>query len=477
MKKITCFIVFFISILLISHIAWAEKRFKINHADINEYKKLFDDPRPFYTLNEQWKKMLPAEVYDSLIFEPEEMKKAWAQIVGFKAPDVVGKIVPDIKPGKYTLVDKKKYRFDDLMPELLYTKFNEPGVDGPNHAGNFTEFEIVPTQQYYFPTPVSEATMENTGKTKLSDDGYIQQDTYINGYPFPRPSGPRKAWQILYNFSKKYSDWDSYIAITRGGGVNPKFKLDYSERGYVYNLKTNARVQSPAPWFDARAERMREEILSIYEAVAPRDEFGNAISTVAYTDPDKPSNGLIYLNMIRRVRKMSASDSQDQAVGVDMCYDDSFGFSQSITRSSFPFDVKIVEEREYLVPALTLDGAPWFDSKNNFLHKGLKFERRPVYVMEITELDPNYVYSKRIILVDRETFMIILTMNYDQKGRLYRSYSMFKAFLSKMGVINAFQELMGDHIDVHSTVSDVITYPTPFLTRRDVGIKRMMKGK
>ena len=477
MKKITCFIICSISILLIAQIAWAGERYQIKQTDYDKCKKLLDDPTPFFTCNENWKKWIPAEVYDKLIYEPEKMKKLWAQIVGFKAPDVVGKIATEIKPGKYTLADKEKYGFDKLMPEFYYNKFNQPGVNGPNHAGNFTEFEVVPTRQYYLSMPAAEATKNNQGKTRLDDKGYIQDETYISGYPFPRPSGPQKGWQILYNFDKNYNEMDSAIFNPRAAGVNSNFKIDHQSSGYYALVKTSGRVLPPAPWFDARAKKMKEQSILVYEALAPRDEFGNAYSLTKYTDADKANNGMVYYNMIRRIRKISASDSQDQLIGSDACYDDDSGFSQGITRSSFPFEVKILEEREYLVPALTLDGSPWFDSKEKFLYKNIKFERRPVYVLELKELDSNYIYSKRILYIDKETFSLFLTMNYDQKGRLYRTYSIFQAFLPKMGLLTWFQDMQLDFIDTHSTIEDSMGYPAPFLNRRDLSVRRLMKGK
>jgi len=448
MKKATCFIIFTLSLLFIIQAVWAGERYKFTLDDYDKCKKAIDDPRPFYTCNEQLKKWIPAAVYDQLTHKPEEMKKSWAEVVGFKAPDVVGKIAPEIKPGSYSLQDKEKYPFAKLMPELLYSKFNQPGEGGPNHAGNITEFEVVPTRQYYFSMPVAEATKMNTGKTKLDNKGYIIDETYVSGYPFPTPSGPQKGWQILYNYEKNYEDWDSYIAVTRGTGVNSKLKIDYRERGYYYRLKTNGRVMPPAPWFDARAERIDEQETFVYEALAPRDEFGNAYSSTSYVDADKADNFLIYFNLIRRIRKMSSSDSQDQAVGLDMAYDDDGGFGQSISRTDFPFEVKLLEEREYLVPAATLDGSPWFDSKDKFKYKNVKFERRPMYVLELKELNKNYLYSKRVLYIDQETFRLHFSMNYDPKGRLYRTYSIFMAFLPQMGVLNYFQDLQLDHIDV-----------------------------
>ena len=33
-----------------------------------------------------------------------------------------------------------------------------------------------------------------------------------------------------------------------------------------------------------------------------------------------------------------------------------------------------------------------------------EWERRPIYVVELTELDKSYVYSKRVLYIDKETF-------------------------------------------------------------------------
>ena len=57
--------------------------------------------------------------------------------------------------------------------------------------------------------------------------------------------------------------------------------------------------------------------------------------------------------------------------------------------------------------------------------RNIEFERRPVYVVQLTQQDPNYVYSKRIMYIDKETFYLFYVENYDQKKRLYRSLVIF----------------------------------------------------
>ena len=66
-------------------------------AEVEKHKKMLDDPRPVL---KEWgpKQVIPKEMYAKLSWDVEKMKNLWAEVVGFKAPDVVGKIAPEIKP-------------------------------------------------------------------------------------------------------------------------------------------------------------------------------------------------------------------------------------------------------------------------------------------------------------------------------------------------------------------------------------------
>ena len=108
--------------------------------------------------------------------------------------------------------------------------------------------------------------------------------------------------------------------------------------------------------------------------------------------------------------------------GNDFTNDDVGGFSQKMTPKVFPYKYEVIEEREFLVPVLSLDGSLYVTSKE-LEYRNIEFERRPVYVVRMTQLDKNYQYSKRIIYVDKENFNILLSLAYDQKGRLYRSFN------------------------------------------------------
>ena len=78
--------------------------------------------------------------------------------------------------------------------------------------------------------------------------------------------------------------------------------------------------------------------------------FGNAFNITYYLDRDHYDNFLLYINAIRRVRKMSATDSQDAVGGNDIIYEDRDGFSQKLSPKRYPYKFEVIAEREYLVP-------------------------------------------------------------------------------------------------------------------------------
>ncbi|HSB07422.1 MAG TPA: hypothetical protein VLK23_19770, partial [Thermodesulfobacteriota bacterium] len=138
------FMVLFLALILGTSVGWAQK-YELGMKELEKYKAPVDDPAPFYKNIEGFKKIMPPDVYKKVTYDVEAMKRVWAEAVGFRAPDVVGKVFPEIKPGKYTYQDKAKLPFDKMMWKHLYDRFNAPPKSGPRHVCYFTEIEIVPT--------------------------------------------------------------------------------------------------------------------------------------------------------------------------------------------------------------------------------------------------------------------------------------------------------------------------------------------
>ncbi|MEW6441586.1 MAG: DUF1329 domain-containing protein [bacterium] len=471
--------VFLLAQLLFQPLVAAAEKYYTPVNKLLEVKDILDDPEPFYTKCNYYKDFIPQQVWDQIVTDEQKSKEVWEQAVGLKAPDLVGKIAPEIKPGPYTLADKAKYPFKDLMIPVVYQMWNEPGTEGqPNHFGCFTEVEVIPTQQLWHGLPVAEATLKNMGQTKQDAQGYMVLDSYKAGFPFPRPSGDHMGLQLLYNWKKRKVAPDSSLQYDLTLGIDSRWNIDHRGIADYYWLRTQGRVQyPPLGWLDERAEKAQEEMIQTYIVLAPRDLYGNVYNITFYGDPHKESNFLAYVNLLRRVRKLSSSDRQDQAVGQDMCYDDADGFAQDLTPDRYPYEYKIIEEREFLFPAYTLEGKSWFDSKEKFKWKELKLERRPCWVVEMIQKDSNYIYSKRIAYFDKETLWPLYFAYYDQKGRLYRDVLYEWGFVKPLGYYNYFNVLNRDFIDVHSTFTRGLGYPALWLNRDDMSLREMMKAK
>lgn len=453
----------------------AQEVYKVSVAKIEQHKAFFDDPRPLFK-DLSYKKIMPPEVYRKLTYDVPAMKKAWAEVVGFKAPEVVGKIAPELKPGKYSHQDKAKHPgIKALMFPDLYKRF---AAGAPPHVGNFADIIVVPTRQYYWALPISLATKKHMGQTKLDAKGYLVQDSYSAGYPFPRPSGKFKAQQIIYNWVKRYYSGENYYWAQHLAGFTGSLSLDFDGLVDMWGLRLHGRVlQEPYGWYDQRAEKNQEARGILLRWMAPRDQYGNAFSILTYLNPDKPDLSLIYVNALRRIRRLSATDTQDAVGGQDIIYEDNDGFNQQLSPTRYPYKYELIAEREYLVPAPILEGRGYMERKTLAL-KGYEFERRPLYVVKLSQTDPNYVYGTRVLYIDQETFVLYHVDNYDQKGRLYRTSDVIPQFIPEMGLTSPCDLVMRDHIDLHSVFARNFTLPAAWVGRKAINLQNLVgKGK
>ena len=263
----------FSGLILVASSLWAVQPYQASIKDITDIKDVIDDPAPFYTDSNYYKKFIPDEVWEQLVHDPEESRAAWEKAIGFRARDLVGKIAPEIKPGKYTLADKEKYPFKELMTEYHYKRFNAPGTEGlPNHIGMYTEIEVIETQQLWYAKPLAEATLENMGKTQLDEEGYIKPETYVSGFPFPRPAGEHVPMQLLYNWQKRFKDHENTANYDLTIGVNSRGNIDH--RGTAHYMVLRTRGTRPCPTVRLVRRACQEERggadPDVHDLLAPR---------------------------------------------------------------------------------------------------------------------------------------------------------------------------------------------------------------
>jgi hypothetical protein len=446
-----------------------------------KYRDVAGDPRPLVGTPIDPRVFVPKELMEKLTYDIEEMKRVWAEVVGFRAPDVVGKIAPHIKPGHYT--------YDDVMRDPGFKELMWPGLmdrikpGGPPLAGNFPEFTIVPTRQLYWALPVGLATKKYAGQTQLDEQGYWKYETYTAGYPFPKPTGKFKAQQYLYNVRRNYQYWEQNVGLyVRAYGVDRRFTTDFDAIYDWSTLRLSGRVMMPPyGWFDKIAERDKSAFVTFRYFHAPRDTQGLGVMQHFYLPDERFDDQLLYAPTLRRVRKLSTTDTQDPIAGMDALYDDSDTYYQKMNPDRYPYEYSCEEMREYLVP-VSIDGTGYYAGLDEgYALKNVTLERRPIAKLILKQLDRNYVYSKKEIFVDAEVFVAWCNQRYDWKDRIYRSNYSHLYFFPESGMFDYFAVggyLWRDHIDLHSSVVSSALVAPCYWNREDVSLQQLMtKGK
>ena len=312
---------------------------------------------------------------------------------------------------------------------------------------NYSTINVVPTRQYYWALPLTRATKDNQGTPQLDDQGYLQYETYASGFPFPRPEGTFKAQQIMYNWEKRYVNGDSAYLFEEVKGFNKNLEEDFHSIMDMITVKFEGRViMEPLGFFDEQARKNHESRINFNTVYSPRDMYGSCFAMVSYADAEKMDQPLMYLPQMRKIRKNSGTDTQDGMSGQDIIFEDGDGFSQKLTPHRYPYSYQVIAEREYLVPSYTTDGFGYFSSETKEL-VDLDFERRPLYVLKLIQMDENFVYSKRIMYFDKETFLLLYVENYDQKGQLYRDNCIRYYFCPEMGMFFQANDYARDLIE------------------------------
>ena len=478
-KLLKYFPVVFLTITLLPLFAWSGEKlphpstYKPKASETKKILGIVDDSRDLMVTSPP-KTVMPPEIWEYLTFDVEEAKRLNAELVGFKSTDVVGKIAPEIKPGKYTYKDvEQNPGFKDLFTPEIQLQIR---AAGPPLPCSIEEFEIIPTTPIYWFLRYVEATKRNLGKTKLDKDGYIVPRTWEGGCPFPQPSGPHKAQQVFYNFDKRIGSFE-FVYFLSGVSLSLNKNLVVDKRNLYESdyIKLMGRTLFPPfGWFDKRAKRNGETWSQGTVVHEPRSQKGTVTLRYFYDDKNKMDAFMVYVPSLRRIRKMTATDSQDP-LG-DLAYDDTNHLQQKITPKKYPYKFDIIAEREYLLPIAVNTAKAWIDSKNGYALREVQFMRRPCYVLQLTQLSPNYIYGKRIIYIDKETFMCQHSANYDQKGRLYRTQLYTWVWMPEIGQIVPFgtHTIQFDHIDKHSTFQVQFTLPGAF-ERGDFSMKGLLK--
>lgn len=130
----------------------------------------------------------------------------------------------------------------------------------------------------------------------------------------------------------------------------------------------------------------------VLEFVSPADVAGTATLTIQQTG--KPDEQWLYLPAIRSSKRISPSKKSDRFMGTEMTYED---LSNYLSENIQEFQYRLLGEENL---------------------NGLK-----AYKIEAIPLNGTLTqYEKRLLWIDQQTFLMLKTDFYDQKGNLLKTY-------------------------------------------------------
>lgn len=273
------------------------------------------------------------------------------------------------------------------------------------------------------PAAYREATERHAPQVRLASDDLTLQN-YVAGLPFPTidPNDPQAAVKVMWNAAYKWLATDDLDARDFSADAGPIGQHGAGMRverhfqlGFLRRLFYNGRL-----YVDPKPERPNPDGIryreSLHPVVEPLDLRGVGMTSVRYIAPQRPDESWLYLPHLRRVRRLSNAQRSDALFNQDIDTDSYFGYSGHIGW----MDWKFLGERTVLAPMHgTHYPVEWGQGSSDFAFDDV-WEPRRVYVIEGTSRLPQYAYSKRVLFVDAETFVVALSDIYDHNGQLWK---------------------------------------------------------
>jgi hypothetical protein len=266
-----------------------------------------------------------------------------------------------------------------------------------------------------------QATQANLGKTKIWDVGKdfrkLGMSGYVAGLPFPKPnSGLEVAWNFLnaYNGDDGDRHYDVYWVSGKSG-------VEHNEYWRWSSVRTAFRTDiDPKPHIKEQYDR-RIVSMSITYAIEPYDKKGFGALYARSIDP-VDLQGHVYVPAMRRVLRNTFGTRGDTWNATNYLYEDVNGYLGAVEWMNW----KLVGTKTMLMP-MNVGAKRGKDGKVNFefdkwphWNPKANWQPRPVYVLEVTPKIPDYPYSRMLIVVDAETYIIPYKEAYDKKGELWK---------------------------------------------------------
>jgi len=370
----------------------------------------------------------------------------------------------ELKPGDK--LDKSNCQeAKDLLPEHVMEKF----CDGKYIA----EIIEVKDDNFQYSKKFKAGSEANEGKYYVTDDGYMYETAsktwphFWYGFPFPNvdEKDPLAGYKIMYNHQVARFQVDDVYWFLAVKWATPT--------GFDRSVEFGAY----ANWFIGRHSGPMDNPDDCYQkdlvfGTSPYDVVGVSNLTWWHTDPEMWQSIWAFVPTIRRVRRLTASNSSEGLFGAIMARDDAYGYGGKIQYMKW----KLIGVKDMLVPIAPTgmekamvagDPAPKKLATDESLIKdkgeiphgqvaritwspeerltvgyekegwtgvawaptNFKLARRKCWVVEAIPKDPYYAYGRRVIYEDQTAYWPYWVTLYDRAGEYWKTV----IWMDKMG--------------------------------------------
>ena len=211
-------------------------------------------------------------------------------------------------------------------------------------------------------------------------------------------------------------EYGKLYSVTDGMSADDVMRIVYHNKYSLfaqdYNLPKTSILYVASDGFTRTKEAIRQRIVKAGDAemsykdivvvTYPTQTKGLAVLTWTYEDPERDQDVWLWIPALKKIRKVSASESDDAFMGSD-------------------FTVEEVSTRKFEDETYKLVGTKEF-AGYTFEHTGEElFKGKSCIVIEAVPNKPHWYYSKRTVWVDKETGGNILDEYYDKNGKLFKT--------------------------------------------------------
>jgi hypothetical protein len=297
-----------------------------------------------------------------------------------------------------------------FMPESYVGIYKDPEKWGGPPEGLY--FTIVPYREVTPTKGMIEATHTYAPLVRTHPDGTIENYAEIAGIPYPQPkTGLEMAWNFELNNhgdTCQYRKWSPNINPARR---NERLAdQEYTEMYFIHRTEID-----PKPAFSPnRRGAHRAYFMHTY---LPSEFLNMRMYTMRFIDQDKEDELYIWYSQFRRIRRMSTAQKMDNIDGTDLIYDDEYFWEGRVMLNTYTYI-----GRKDLLCTRRQDMRATVRQLGQGIVNGLTYERCNTFVVEALHKDPHYVYGKRIWYLDPESYLILWTEIYDQRGNFWKCF-------------------------------------------------------